>query len=320
MGEDGQNLDSQNAEDSRVAERRLGGKEFQGRVEHRDPNLPQTVPAPDGIPEKFWDPIEGKLRTDDLIKSYSELEKRIGKGRDDASDDEQDEDQEETAQDDPQEDASDDADGDQEDGQDGDDADDKDGDDKDGEENDGDEEEAQEAQLQDAITAAQEAYAETGELPDDVRQPLREAGITDQQIDLYLAGVKAQEAALQATAREAAGSDEALSAAMEWAAQNWSDKKKQAYNALTGDPETVGTAVAGLMADFRKAVPGEGKLTNINSGLSRGDVYESMAEFQQDLAKADALGDGVARSKAIKKLARSKKAGTVKSAPRTPLF
>jgi len=33
---------------------------------------------PDGLPDKFWDPDGGSVRTDALIKSYNELERRMG--------------------------------------------------------------------------------------------------------------------------------------------------------------------------------------------------------------------------------------------------
>ncbi|TCS61692.1 capsid assembly protein [Varunaivibrio sulfuroxidans] len=35
---------------------------------------------PEGLPEKFWDDTTGAVRTDALIKSYGELEKRFGGG------------------------------------------------------------------------------------------------------------------------------------------------------------------------------------------------------------------------------------------------
>ncbi len=35
---------------------------------------------PDQVPEKFWDPDQGNIRTDVLLKSYGELERRLGEG------------------------------------------------------------------------------------------------------------------------------------------------------------------------------------------------------------------------------------------------
>jgi hypothetical protein len=42
---------------------------------------PATTSPPDGVPEKFWDPEAGQLRTEALLKSYLELERRLGAER-----------------------------------------------------------------------------------------------------------------------------------------------------------------------------------------------------------------------------------------------
>jgi len=39
---------------------------------------PEAAARPDGVPAKFWDPEAGQLRTDALLKSYLELERRLG--------------------------------------------------------------------------------------------------------------------------------------------------------------------------------------------------------------------------------------------------
>lgn len=39
---------------------------------------PET-PRPGHVPEKFWDPESGAVRVDDLVKSYRELERRMGR-------------------------------------------------------------------------------------------------------------------------------------------------------------------------------------------------------------------------------------------------
>lgn len=42
------------------------------------PSEESTGERPENIPEKFWDADKKELRTDDVLKSYSELEKRFG--------------------------------------------------------------------------------------------------------------------------------------------------------------------------------------------------------------------------------------------------
>ncbi|MCK8785218.1 hypothetical protein M0638_12565 [Roseomonas sp. NAR14] len=39
---------------------------------------------PAGVPEKFWDPAKGELRTDALVKGYGELEKLVGRRQEEA--------------------------------------------------------------------------------------------------------------------------------------------------------------------------------------------------------------------------------------------
>ncbi len=51
----------------------------------------EPTPAPEGVPAKFWDADAGQLRTEALLKSYLELERRLGgegrasEGADDAA-------------------------------------------------------------------------------------------------------------------------------------------------------------------------------------------------------------------------------------------
>lgn len=290
--------------ETRIATTVLGGHEFRGAVEHRDPEAPQLTPPPEGVPEKFWDGEKGALRQDALLKAYGDLEKKIGAPKEEAEEKPEGEPEEK-----PEGEAEEKPEGETEEKPEGD-------EDKSGEGDD--------APLATAVEAAKAAYAETGELSEDVRKPLIDLGISNEQIDLYLTGVKATEQALQLAAHEAAGSADDLAAAMAWAgseASGWTDKKRIAFNAQMGDPETIKLAVPGLMAEFRKANPTEGSLLNINGGVSRGDVYGHMDEFTQDLAEADRLRDPVKRRAAIAKLRASRKAGTIKSqGKKSPLF
>jgi hypothetical protein len=50
-------------------------------IEHTpDGSEPANAPAarPPGVPEKFWDREAGGIRTDALLKSYVELERKLG--------------------------------------------------------------------------------------------------------------------------------------------------------------------------------------------------------------------------------------------------
>lgn len=54
--------------------------EFEAVEEPTDADDELTPPpaAPPGLPEKFWDPDRGEVRVDQLVKSYTELERRMG--------------------------------------------------------------------------------------------------------------------------------------------------------------------------------------------------------------------------------------------------
>lgn len=289
-----------------IVEDIAGGVSFEGRLPEDDPLAATKVPAPDGVPEKFWDAEKGAVNTEALLKSYAELEKRFSSG---AKDDEGKDDTDGADNDGAGSDEGNDA------GDDGSDSSGEGGDngqaDGDGEGEGSDDGAAGEVDLPAALTAAQSYFTEHGDLPAEARADLHKAGITDQQIDLQIAGVRAYEAALRSSAEEAAGEPyAAVEEAIKWAADNWSAKKITAFNSQSGDVETIGQAVVGLMRDYRKAVPSEGRLANINSGANRGDVYANRGEFDKELAAAG--NDRGARRKAIDKLNRSLKAGTIK--------
>lgn len=270
---------------------------------------------PDNVPEKFWDREKGVVNQDALLKSYLELER--SRGQTPPSADQTPEgkpaiipnaDQKPPEGEPP-------AEG---------------GEEKTSEEAPkGDEEKPPEgdaatAAVTSAITAAQEDYAKNGgELSEDAVKGLLAAGIQQQQIDLYIQGVKAQERALAATAEEAAGDKATLDAAMEYAG-TLSQEEIDHLNAGLANPKTLARTVKGLVADYRAAnpqAPGEGRLTNTTGSTNFGDVYTSKEEYLKDMETADRTGDGVARTKAIQKLQRSKKAGTVKEVtPRSGPF
>lgn len=48
----------------------------------------EMAPRPEGVPAKFWDPKAGALRTDALLKSYLELERKLGSAEVAVQDDE----------------------------------------------------------------------------------------------------------------------------------------------------------------------------------------------------------------------------------------
>jgi hypothetical protein len=271
----------------------------------RDPLVkePAAPAVPEGVPAKFVK--DGKVDLDALVKSYAELEKKFSapppadepKADDPPADDGKDPlkiaDEKAKA------------------------------DEKKPEEGGDDPAKA----LGPVFEAAKADYAaNNGELSAEAREKLVAAGIPNDTIDLYLAGVKAQEKALAAQVYATAGGEEAYKAAVQWAAANWSDDEIEAFDSsLSGPSRDI--AVKGLMAAFKEAgaAPSEGSFVDPKGGATPGDVYTDKNEFLVDLAKVSQIVDRneqqLARKKAIEKLERSKKAGTVVSInPRRPTF
>lgn len=259
---------------------------------------------PENVPEKFWNSETGQINQDALLKSYAELEKQFSsKGEEKPAEEKPAEEQkpageeEKPAEEKPAE-----------------------------EEKPGEEKPAEEEKKPDegsiplatAIESAQAYFAEHHDLPAEARKDLHALGISDQVIDLQISGAKAYTAAIQQEATKAAGVDDysQVEAAMQWAASNWSEKKILAFNAASGDVETVGLAVSGLFKEYRAANPGEGELLNVTGGTNRGDVYSSKDEYSVDLQKADAVADPterrLARNRAVEKMRRSLKAKSIR--------
>lgn len=231
---------------------------------------------PDHVPEKFWDAEKGEVNLDNLLKSYSELEKlRNEKPKADEKAEEE----------------------------------------KGKKEEKDDEGSAISPEL---FSEAQNEWAQSGELSDKTRQRILDSGVPEATLDIYLAGVAALSVAMTQQVYETAGGEEAYKAALTWAGKNWTAGKIEKFDNGLDDPDLRESLVKGLMADYIAANPGEGTQTRATGGAGAGDVYTSHDEFQQDLAKADEANDQVARKKAVEKLARSRKAKSLRTEQSRP--
>ena len=171
------------------------------------------------------------------------------------------------------------------------------------------------------FSSARDEWAQSGELGADTREKIIAAGIDEATLDTYLAGVKALSAALDQEVFNLAGGEDQYKAATEWARQNWSQEQINRYNAALNDPALREVTVKGLLAVAPEYTPvGEGTLTIPQGGSTASDVYTDKDEFLKDLAAADGANDQLARRKAVQKLERSKKAGSLAHVtPRTGL-
>lgn len=250
----------------------------------------QKPQRPDHVPEKFWNAETGAVNTEALLKSYTELEKLRGKKQEEANDGDG---------------SGGDPDGDLGSGDDAGDPDDGAG-------------EVAGAISAELFTSAQTEWAEKGELTAETREKIISSGIPAETLDTYLAGVAALSEALTRSVYEAAGGEDAYKAAVEWARENWSEKQIEKFDAAISDQDLMPVMVKALMADYSGANPGEGTQTRGGVGTDGGDLYHDPAEFTRDLTEADTKNDPLLRKKAVQKLERSKKAGTLKHVtPRT---
>jgi hypothetical protein len=278
---------------SDVKEDITGGLSFSGEVPAADPmRRADPNPRPDNVPEKFWDAEKGALNTEALLKSYTELEKQFS-----SKGDEKPEDKPADAPEDKPEDKPEDVPEDKPEDED---------------------KPADKADLTSALENANKVFQETGGLDADARKPFLDAGYTDEHIDLYLAGVKAQTEGLKQAAIKGAGVEDyaEVEKAIAWASENWSEKKILAFNAQAADVETIGDAAKMLYQAFSEANPGEGRLAAV-SGHTRGDVYTNKDQYQVDLRKADSMADPLeareARKQAVDKMRRSITAKSIKN-------
>ena len=225
-------------------------------------DLAKTIKQrPADVPEKFWDAEKGAVRTDALLKSYTELEKaRAGKP---------------PAPTDPA----------------------KSGltvtpdapppagtlpDD------------ATPAQVLEYAGVKQDeakaAYLQTGKLTDEMYAALKAKGYPRTVVDAYLQHEAQLVAGAQKAEREAAaklvGGEEKVQAVLEWAKAGLSEQEVQWYNQQTTDPNASLRAFEWLAAKYDRAAGGDksGKLVTAQPGSGGGaGPYTTQAEYIRDM-------------------------------------
>jgi hypothetical protein len=226
----------------------------------------ETQPAqsrPEGLPEKF-------NSVDDLAKSYSELEKKLGEQSQETKTEEVKTEQPKSNN----------------------------------------KLEIAEKAVADAgldMSSLQQEYAEKGELDAKSYEALEKAGITKQYVDNYIAG---QEALANQQANEiksTVGGEETYQEMVDWASKNMTEGEKQAYNKAvnSGDMDTVKLAVNALKSQFERAngvepklVEGKAQPTSEEGFQSWAQVTEAMADprYAKDVAYQDEVKTKLANS------------------------
>ena len=226
----------------------------------------ETQPAqsrPEGLPEKF-------NSVDDLAKSYSELEKKLGEQSQETKTEEVKTEQPKSNN----------------------------------------KLEIAEKAVADAgldMSSLQQEYAEKGELDAKSYEALEKVGITKQYVDNYIAG---QEALANQQANEiksTVGGEETYQEMVDWASKNMTEGEKQAYNKAvnSGDMDTVKLAVNALKSQFERAngvepklVEGKAQPTSEEGFQSWAQVTEAMADprYAKDVAYQDEVKTKLANS------------------------
>ena len=123
-------------------------------------------------------------------------------------------------------------------------------------------------------------YAEKGELDAKSYDALEKAGIPKNYVDQFIEGQKAIADQQSKSIKDMVGGADAYSDMSNWAADNMSEEEKTAYNTAvnSNDIETAKLAVVGLKAKFEKANGNEPNLVEGKGTITGQDGYNSWAE------------------------------------------
>ncbi|MCA2979542.1 MAG: hypothetical protein INH37_14800 [Myxococcaceae bacterium] len=245
------------------------------KAEGREPNAPANQDAGNADQGNL---ILGKFKSqDDLVKAYTELEKKLGAPKNEQKPDAPA----------PKVEAEGDAQKDEQPAQ-------------------GEAEKALDAKGLDYASFSSE-YAEKGELSADSYAKLEKAGIPRSMVDAYIAGQQALVQNQRSEVFKVAGGEEAYAEAVNWAKTNMTQAEKDAFNAVVngGDLNATKLAVQGLMARYRAAEGNEPNLMGGDTSTVGSEGYSSWAEVKADMAKPEYSNDPAFRSRVEQKLMRS---------------
>lgn len=230
----------------------------------------ETQPAqskPDGLPEKF-------NSVEDLAKSYSELEKKLGGQSKEAIDPVSKATQKTEAF-----------------------------------KSDGKLEIAEQA-VADAgldMSSLQKEYSEKGELDVKSYEALEKVGISKQYVDNYIAGQEAIANQQANEIKQTVGGDDVYQDMVDWASKNMTDGEKQAYNKAvnSGDMDTVKLAVNALKGQFERANGIEPTLVTGKAQPTAEQGFESWAQVTEAMSNPKYAKDIAYQNEVKNKLANS---------------
>lgn len=251
----------------------------QGFQETPDPapaDASQTPQRPDNIPEKFWDAEKGEVNTEALLNSYTHLETKLGKPKEEKAEDDAapvGDDGKIKKSEEPTEPAT--------------------------------------SPLTDLIAAAQTEYGTNREVSEETIEKLAEAGIPKEVFAMYLRGVQAEEQAVISSVHEIVGGKENYEKVARWAANKLSEAELDAFNSALDNPALRENAVRGLYSRYQESQPNEGKMVapNGSTGSDAGDVYTSREQLIEDQKSPEYQKSADFRQMVQDKLMRSQRNG-----------
>ena len=221
-----------------------------------------TQSKPEGLPEKF-------NSVEDLAKSYSELEKKLGSNKEEEAP------KEDTPKEEPKNDL----------------------------------EIAEKAVESAGLNMDNLAteYNEKGELDAKSYEALEKAGIPKDYVNQFIEGQKAIADQQAKSIKDIVGGADAYTEMSDWAANNMTDQEKTAYNTAVNskDIETAKLAVVGLKAKFEKANGNEPSLLQGKGTITGQDGYKSWAEVTAAMGDDRYSKDPAYQAMVQEKLAKS---------------
>jgi len=153
-----------------------------------------------------------------------------------------------------------------------------------------------------------EEFAKDGKLADNSYKSLEKAGIPKEYVDRFIAGQQAIADQQSSTVKNMVGGAEAYDSMSEWASENLSETEKQAYNAAVNskDLEAVKLAVVGLKARYAQSTGSEPKLVEGKASPSGEQGFASWAQVTQAMSDPRYAKDPAYQAEIKNKLANSK--------------
>ena len=153
-----------------------------------------------------------------------------------------------------------------------------------------------------------EEFAKDGKLADGSYTSLEKAGIPKDYVDRFIAGQQAIADQQSSSVKEMVGGTQAYDNMSEWAGQNLSETEKTAYNSAVNskDLEAVKLAVVGLKARYSQATGSEPKLVEGKSSASGEQGFQSWAQVTQAMSDPRYAKDVAYQAEVKNKLANSK--------------